>query len=340
MHLSSGTIADRRALAFEARLGPTTCDAIVSDYAGGIGVTECARRHGIGAHACASLLRRRGTEIRVPSSYGRVGMPREDFFDVIDTEEKAYVLGFITADGWITGTRVVAIELAEHDREHLERIRDLLSPGQILARHEVQRGHRRGQQWRLSIASVRLVTALRKLGVGPCKSHDVGPCRRVPVALRKHYWRGVFDGDGSIVRRAGKTPESPRDWMFELTGSYPMAEGFRSFVTKNGVETSANVLPAGNVARFGFGGLGVARAGAALLYGNANLFLARKKALADELLGQEGRFDAVAQVTRARVAALQRRGMSLRAIAEELGVSYTTLWTLRVRWGMVRRRDR
>ena len=46
----------------------------------------------------------------------------ENFFEDIDTEEKAYWLGFIYADGYIGETNSMRIELKLDDKEHLNKL--------------------------------------------------------------------------------------------------------------------------------------------------------------------------------------------------------------------------
>lgn len=50
----------------------------------------------------------------------------EHYFDQIDSEEKAYLLGFLFADGYNSGHGQVNLGLAEEDRRLLEAFRDML----------------------------------------------------------------------------------------------------------------------------------------------------------------------------------------------------------------------
>ena len=46
----------------------------------------------------------------------------DDYFSEIDIEEKAYWLGFIYADGYVTGSKL-GIAIANLDRMHLEKFK-------------------------------------------------------------------------------------------------------------------------------------------------------------------------------------------------------------------------
>src|SRR6202453_2288837 len=48
----------------------------------------------------------------------------ESYFDVIETPEQAYWLGFITADGCVTDNYQIVIQLKESDVRHLSKFAD------------------------------------------------------------------------------------------------------------------------------------------------------------------------------------------------------------------------
>ena len=336
MHTPS-TTPHGHTLAYESRLGPALIDNLVHAYVNGASVSFIAAHHRLSAAAVAGVVRRRCHTLRRGPEYLRKHHPIVGYFDVIDTEEKAYILGFFTADGCVHAERnAISIELGEKDRAHLERMRDALSPGQEVRPH-VHRGHGRPiQQWRLNIVSRELVAALAHLGVGPVKSVTVRPAENVPSHLLRHYWRGVFDGDGCISRRPGKVSSSRPAWHFELTGSRAMCDGFRGFLRDSGVETAAVVAPAAGVARFGVGGQRLARRVAATLYADCAIALPRKRALADAVLAQSGRVDSRSKFLALVVGACHEEGLSLSKTAARLRVSQTTVWKIRKTLGLGR----
>lgn len=333
----------RRNAAYEARLGPDVIDEIARTYVLGAPVSLIAARHRLAAPAVAGILRRRCHTLRRGPEYLRKHHPVAEFFDVIDTEEKAYILGFVTADGCVHPERnALSIELAERDRTHLERIRDALSPGQELRPHTHHVGGRAIRQWRLNVISREMVAALARLGVGPAKSATVRPAECIPPALVRHYWRGVFDGDGCVTAMKGKTAVSRPVWVFELTGSWPMCEGFRGFLLANAVDTAARVAPAKGVARFSVGGQRVARRTAEILYAASTIALGRKKSLAESVLRQSGRRNSAGSLLRLMVWGCHQEGLGLRETAARLRICYTTLWKIRRALGLGlvnRRRD-
>src|SRR5581483_4155416 len=66
----------------------------------------------------------------------------DQFFNVIDTETKAYWLGFITADGCVRTDHYnhqLKVKLKDSDASHLEKLKAALA-----ADHPVKSGERRG----------------------------------------------------------------------------------------------------------------------------------------------------------------------------------------------------
>jgi hypothetical protein len=135
-----------------------------------------------------------------------VGMTRlpynEDYFDQVDTEEKAYYLGLLLADGSrFTGRNAVSIDLQEPDSHILEGLRDAVCPGRTLKtypNHGVCRKHLRV---RLLMTNRRLSESLEKLGMVLHKSTLLGAVVDLEEPLRRHLVRGYFDGDGSAYRQ-------------------------------------------------------------------------------------------------------------------------------------------
>lgn len=124
----------------------------------------------------------------------------EFFFDKIDTEEKAYWLGFIFADGYLTSnTNEVGIELAEKDFEHLVKFKKALQ-----AEREVKLYYKNstfGPQVnaRFSISSKHMHSILLGYYRSVKKTFEgFFPLEAVPNELKRHFIRGFFDGNGSI----------------------------------------------------------------------------------------------------------------------------------------------
>ncbi len=67
------------------------------------------------------ILVKNGVEMRSNKQNSRKYSVNDDYFSIIDTEEKAYWLGFIFADGYISNKngKRVGITLKSSDRDHI-----------------------------------------------------------------------------------------------------------------------------------------------------------------------------------------------------------------------------
>ena len=117
------------------------------------------------------------------------------FFDVIDTEEKAYWLGFLYADGYV-GKDGIELGLCKQDEFHLEKFKTSLKSNTPIKYRNVK-GF---PQTRIFISSRYLVEKLHNLGCVQNKSLILKfpSIDIVPTYLVRHFIRGYFDGDGSI----------------------------------------------------------------------------------------------------------------------------------------------
>jgi hypothetical protein len=205
----------------------------------------------------------------------------EGVFESIDGELSAYWLGFLTADGSIVSraSYSVQLELQEGDRGHVQKFLDFVGSNAPIVDHATWAG----SQPRATVSSRRMVESLIRLGVVPNKSLVASPCEAVPLGLRRHYWRGVVDGDGGIY-------DHGMYWTIELTGTRAMCDGFVRFFLENDVWSVATSRPHATRRSWsiGVGGRALARCAVALLYGGVRVSLERKQVDADRLI-RDGR---------------------------------------------------
>src|SRR5690606_3697907 len=93
----------------------------------GFGAESIAKKYNIEPCTVRQIVRRLGGEIRKRGECNRRYPINHDFFDEIDTEEKAYFLGFMMADGSVDkrgGSFKIVIH--KQDEHILEEFRDLI----------------------------------------------------------------------------------------------------------------------------------------------------------------------------------------------------------------------
>lgn len=135
-------------------------------------------------------------------SHARQKYPiNETIFDSIDTEEKAYWLGFLYADGCVFGNHV-SLGLAESDADHVKRFSNFISGCDrtkifIYDTSKEQHKNRQNRVY-ISVSNKHMANALTKIGCIPNKTLVLQFPSWLPNNLLSHFIRGYFDGDGSI----------------------------------------------------------------------------------------------------------------------------------------------
>lgn len=128
----------------------------------------------------------------------------EKFFNEINTEEKAYILGFIMADGgiYINNAHRLYFSLSYKDIEILNKIQAAMESNYDIKIIEQSNSFGKSTIVRLTIYCKEIIDDLLALGFDNNKTGnefipDINP------ALIRHFLRGFFDGDGTIFKSRG-----------------------------------------------------------------------------------------------------------------------------------------
>lgn len=120
-----------------------------------------------------------------------------DYFNNIDTEEKAYYLGFLAADGSVDKSRL-KIELQQQDGYIIKSFRDAIAPNKpIYTNIRLNRPTCKTTEC-LSLDSKYFVERLKPYGIIPRKSYQATFLPQLSEDMMPHFIRGYFDGDGSV----------------------------------------------------------------------------------------------------------------------------------------------
>ena len=126
----------------------------------------------------------------------------QTFFDKINTEEKAYFLGLLYADGYNNENRgQIELTLQEEDKDILEKFNisvDCNRPLLFMNRQKYNKNNK--NCFKLILYSGHFCQRLTALGCMRCKSLILKfpTHKQVPQRLIRHFIRGYFDGDGCI----------------------------------------------------------------------------------------------------------------------------------------------
>lgn len=122
----------------------------------------------------------------------------DHFFDSIDSEVKAYLLGFLYADGYLASDGRIGIRLKEEDIEILEMIQKYICPSNPIE-HSNNQNFKRQPQCSIRWKSHIMYNRLKELGFCIDKTHtDSNIFQLIPEDMKKHFLRGYTDGDGHI----------------------------------------------------------------------------------------------------------------------------------------------
>lgn len=150
-----------------------------------------------------NYFRKKGWE-RNGKSGKRIYNVNENFFKCINTEEKAYILGFICADGHIEKDRLV-ITVSVKDKDILEKIKKALNSNHPIKEVKRENPYQNTDRKKLSLLelkvnSVELVKSLFIMGLTTNKTYtlDSSILKYIPKYLMRDFLRGYFDGDGNV----------------------------------------------------------------------------------------------------------------------------------------------
>lgn len=124
----------------------------------------------------------------------------ESFFEHINTKDKAYVLGFVMADGYNNvKKRYINIRLALQDESHLKKISECVGSNKPI-RRVISSGYSGDdyESCQITFDSVKLSKQLEHMGINGDKSNNLQFPSYLSADLYSHFIRGYFDGDGSV----------------------------------------------------------------------------------------------------------------------------------------------
>lgn len=173
---------------------------MIEAYRQGESTIKLGNRFGVSNMAIYGLLKRRGIPMRSLSHAMQKYDINEDYFGAIDTEDKAYWLGFICADGYVNFERNdLVIGLATKDKQHLQKLKECLRSNHPIKEYV----YSYLSMVRLFIGNKKIVKSLSK-HIQKNKTFSLR-FPKINIDLERHFIRGYFDGDGSIIN--GKNPQ-------------------------------------------------------------------------------------------------------------------------------------
>jgi intein-encoded DNA endonuclease-like protein/16S rRNA G966 N2-methylase RsmD len=158
----------------------------------------------------------------------------DDYFEIIDTEEKSYWLGFLLADGCISQSagdyRSFHFNLQRKDKKSIEDFKNSIKFNGEVKDFEHKKNNKTYLKSGIDFNNKNFCNHLLKLGWIEFKKED-NPyitIEKIDPKLLSHLTRGFFDGDGCISRNKKRF----KSFYINFSGSKIVLETFRNIISK------------------------------------------------------------------------------------------------------------
>lgn len=181
---------------------------IISDYIKGESIPRLSVKYKVNTRKISDILKDNKIEIRGRRKF----YYDESFFEKIDSNLKAYWLGFLFADGCVRNIKrgyVLKIKLSKLDENHLFAFLNHIGSNQKELRTETSKFKgKNGKEYQstgkvLLINSKKIVEDLVNLGCGQNKTNSI-VFPLINKDLIPSFILGYFDGDGCITQKKVK----------------------------------------------------------------------------------------------------------------------------------------
>jgi hypothetical protein len=245
---------------------------------GRLSIRAIAGKMGCSISKVQKYLEREGltrTNLEAKKLLSKMTQHNSTFFDTIDTEEKAYWLGFFYADGLLDKNgSVLKLELSAKDASHLQRFASIFQREiQVYERSPDKRNGKVYATARCAIACAYLWNALKEKGIkqGNTLSEDLSIFAQIPKEFLHHFVRGFFDGDGTVHRT------KKGGLQFGFVGSFSFMAHLREVIVLAVGLSAPKLDESRRLAILHWNGNGVSNRFKNWLYCDATIWLERKR---------------------------------------------------------------
>lgn len=267
-------------------------------YTQGLSTVEIARHLGVSRNVIWEYMEMYRLKRRAAGSAGALKRRShhfdESYFEDIDTDDKAYILGFILGDGTLVdrgSSKRLQIAIADDDGDLLEAMAIRLGDRSLVRRNIRPLSPTEKSKALLRCDSVRLVNDLIRQGIPLGRKSGGEPFIQLSNdGLTWSFLRGVFDADGNIrvYERSGIVkgkwygPYQRAKWS--ITCGKPFVHGLRDFLLGQGFLLAKRCIqPKQGTGLIEIADQNTIREIGARLYQYSSLWLQRKKAIFERL---------------------------------------------------------
>jgi len=186
---------------------------------------QIASAYGIKTAQIYYLLKKYGIQCRNDTQKNTKFSVNHCYFECVDSAEKAYWLGFLYADGYVTNQHKIGLALSKADISHVEKFRKAIDSTHTIHSY-FSSGFSNSEYVRLIFSSEKMAEDLNRLG---CTQHKSLTLKfpnenQVPAIYLKDFARGYIDGDGSITTGGIYHPI-----RLKICGTEEFLEGLRNY---------------------------------------------------------------------------------------------------------------
>lgn len=202
---------------------------IVSLYESGVSAKNLGKKYSIDKRRVQKWARKNGVE-RSRNEAHRFTKFNEQFFDEIDTPEKAYWLGFFYADAYnCEQTNTIHVTLSNKDKNHLKKLAKAINlPTHNIKTYNSKIEDKEYPTCTLRFYSKHMCNSLKEKGCPQAKSFILTYPNWLNRDLHNHFIRGMFDGDGCLCKKI-----SNNEWKWSLVSTKECCEKIQEIISKN-----------------------------------------------------------------------------------------------------------
>jgi len=212
-------------------------DMVVDMYLNqGMSTTKIGEKFSVGNGTIRKLIEANGHKTRTLHDQRIIYSRDSYYFQEINTEEKAYWLGFLYADANINEKEnKVRLGLSSIDEDHLTKFKNSLKSNAPIKHSEKTVGEKTYFTSFVSIADNIMIKDLIKQGCTAKKSFTLQfpNSSIVPEKLLSHFIRGYFDGDGSINKSQPYKNTKRDEYRISFIGTLNFLENIKNLLNCN-----------------------------------------------------------------------------------------------------------
>lgn len=230
------------------------------------------------------------------------------YFNSIDTNNKAYIIGLIASDGSVKNKYTVRISL--RDKHILEDINKLLFPKDI---YRVTQ-NKSDKMFVLNLCSKDIVNDLDQHGIYRNKTYNLKYNFNIPDNFYSSFVLGYFDGDGCIRKNLDKSE-------FSMLGTEEVMQGIKKDVNRLAGIKGKVYHVKNQLYKLSYAGSNKSKQFAKWLYSSDSICLNRKRSIANKLINRKTLKEEILEC----VNDYKNSGLSIKEYAKNKNINYSTM---------------